>query len=207
MLIQYWLKPTECCSNVHIQMYCYFPESLHLACWRVCCDPFSLSFERIMVSASLVNYSRAIFTNSCHNSEGKSWSDISARLVPTWCCQFLWLQGSKVPHRDHFICRLSVHLSCFAFAVATHDIPGNMTRCGTSIVHDERMIPIDFQGQGWNVKVPIDIHENNLVNNIQATLFSISSSNFIQVFVIIGWSLLIFKVRVKGQGHNEHLWK
>ena len=49
------------------------------------------------------------------------------------------------------------------------------------IVHDERMTPIDFPGQGLKVKVTMDMYGNNLVNTIETRPLSVSSSNLAHI--------------------------
>ena len=52
----------------------------------------------------------------------------------------------------------------------------------------------------------MDIYGNKLVNTIETKLLCISLSNLTEMFTMrSGWTLLILEV--KGQGHNEHIWK
>ena len=47
-------------------------------------------------------------------------------------------------------------------------------------------MPIDFQGQGSKVKVTMNMYGNNLVNTIETTPLSISSSNLAHILSMIG---------------------
>ena len=67
------------------------------------------------------------------------------------------------------------------------------------------MNPIDYGGQRSKVKVKIDTYRNKLVNTIQTKPLFASSSNLADILAIVrGWTLLLLKV--KGQGHNRHIW-
>ena len=79
-------------------------------------------------------------------------------------------------------------------------------RLGRHVNHDERMNPIDFEGQRSKVKVTMDIYGNKLVNTIETKPLCISLSNLEDMLTMVrGWTLL--NLEVKGQGHNGHIWK
>ena len=99
---------------------------------------------------------------------------------------------------------LSIHKAC------KHDtdwtIPARILKLGTLTTYDKRTNPIDFQGQGSKVKVTRNTLLLNLVNTIQTEPFKLGSSNLVHILLMTrGQHLLIFKVRVKGQGHMLHI--
>ena len=83
-----------------------------------------------------------------------------------------------------------------------------LIKLGRHVSHVERMDLIYFEGQRSKVEVTIDIYGDKLVNTIETKPFCISSSNLAEIFTMMrGWTLLILRSEVKGQGHSGHIWK
>ena len=67
------------------------------------------------------------------------------------------------------------------------------------------MNPIDFGGQRSKVKVTMDIYGNKLVNTIVTKRSCASLSNLADMLTMVrGWTLLISRSEVIGQGHSGH---
>ena len=58
-------------------------------------------------------------------------------------------------------------------------------KLNTHITHDERMNPIDFQGQKSKVKVKMDKYGNNLVNKIETKPLCVFSSSLIHILLMM----------------------
>ena len=56
-----------------------------------------------------------------------------------------------------------------------------LIKLGRHINHNERMNPIDFEGQRSKVKVTMDIYGDKLVNTIETKLLCISSSHLAEM--------------------------
>ena len=105
--------------------------------------------------------------------------------------------------------RASVRLSvCGSVRKACkHDrdwtVPARAVKLGIHTTYDKRTNPIDYQGQGSKVKVTRWTLLLNLVNTIQTEPFELGLSNLVHILLMTrGRTLLIFKVRGKGQGRT-----
>ena len=79
-------------------------------------------------------------------------------------------------------------------------------KLGRHVNRNERMKPIDFEGQRSKVKVTMDIYGYKLVNRIETKPLCIFSSNLAEMLTLVrGWTQSILEV--KGQSHSGHVWK
>ena len=92
----------------------------------------------------------------------------------------LWFRPSVRGHCEH---DRDYTIACF------------FVKLGRHVSHDERMNPIDFEGQRSKVKVTMGIYGNKLLNTIAIKPLIASWSNLADMLAMLrGWTLLILKV-------------